>query len=189
MTAARIFETPWGRMGVAATARGLARVVLPGFAAGLAPRSKQPAPRKRGGEPADRHARRAERQIREYLCGRRRALTVRLDLSALPRFQKKALIAARRILYGRTVTYGQLAARAGNPRAARAVGQAMAWNPVPLAVPCHRVVAAGGLGGFGGGAALKRRLLALEAHNAISPQRRGERREQQRSGNGKRRAL
>jgi methylated-DNA-[protein]-cysteine S-methyltransferase len=127
------------------------------------------------------HARQAERQIREYLRGRRRALTVRLDLTALPRFQKKVLLAARRILYGRTATYGEVAVRAGRPRAARAVGQAMARNPVPLAVPCHRVVAAGGgLGGFGGEAALKRRLLALESHNMISPQRCRERRELQR---------
>jgi len=169
MTAVRTFETPWGRMGVAATAQGLARVVLPGFAAGLAPRSKHLAPRKRGGEPADRHARRAERQIREYLAGKRRRFTIRLDLAVLPRFQKKALLAARKIPYGRTATYGEVAARAGRPRAARAVGQAMARNPVPLAVPCHRVVAAGGLGGFGGGAALKRQLLALE--NVISTQR------------------
>jgi len=181
MTAVRIFKTPWGRMGVAATARGLARVVLPGkrnarALARLATLEGRQAPRT-----ARAHARRAERQIREYLRGRRRAFSVRLDLAALPRFQKKMLLAARRILYGRTATYGQLAARAGRPCAARAVGQAMARNPVPLAVPCHRVVAAGGgLGGFGGGAALKRRLLALESHNMISPQRRRERGELQR---------
>ena len=180
MTAARIFKTPWGRMGVAATARGLARVVLPGkrnarALAHLAALEGREAPRT-----ARAHARQAERQIREYLRGRRRALTIPLDLAALPRFQKKVLLAARRILYGRTATYGEVAARAGRPCAARAVGQAMARNPVPLAVPCHRVVAAGGLGGFGGGAALKRRLLAFESHNMISPQRRRERRELQR---------
>jgi len=170
MTAARIFKTPWGRMGVAATARGLVRVVLPGkknarALARLATLAGRETPRA-----ARAHAWRAERQIREYLGGRRRTFTVPLDLATLPSFQKKMLLAARRILYGRTVTYGQLAVRAGRPRAARAVGQAMARNPVPLAVPCHRVVAAGGgLGGFGGGAALKRRLLALE--NVISTQR------------------
>jgi methylated-DNA-[protein]-cysteine S-methyltransferase len=172
MTAARIFETPWGRMGVAATVRGLARVVLPGkrnarALARLATLEGRQAPRT-----ARAHARQAERQIREYLRGRRRAFTVRLDLAALPGFHKRALLAARKIPYGRTATYGEVAARAGRPCAARAVGQAMARNPVPLAVPCHRVVAAGdGLGGFGGGAALKRRLLALEFYNAISTQR------------------
>ena len=168
-------------MGVAATARGLARVILPGkrnarALARLATLESRQAPRT-----ARAHARQAERQIHEYLRGCRRTLSVRLDLAALPRFQKKVLLAARRILYGRTANYGEVAARAGKPRAARAVGQAMARDPVPLAIPCHRVVAAGGgLGGFGGGAALKRRLLALESHNMISPQRRRERRELQR---------
>jgi len=158
-------------MGVATTARGLARVVLPGkrnarALARLATLEGREAPRA-----ARAHARQAERQIREYLRGRRQTFTVRLDLAALPRFQKKVLLAARRIPYGRTATYGEVAARAGRPCAARSVGQAMARNPVPLAVPCHRVVAAGGLGGFGGGAALKRRLLALEFYNASSTQR------------------
>lgn len=109
-------------------------------------------------------AARAEREIREYLAGRRRRFTVPADLSAATPFHRKVLAALARVPYGRTVTYGQLAARAGRPRAARAVGQAMANNPVPLIFPCHRVVAAGGgLGGFGGGLDLKRRLLALEA--------------------------
>jgi len=108
-------------------------------------------------------AARAEREIREYLAGRRRRFTVPADLSAATPFHRKALAALARVPYGRTVTYGQLAARAGRPRAARAVGQAMANNPLPLIFPCHRVVASGGgLGGFGGGLGLKRRLLALE---------------------------
>jgi methylated-DNA-[protein]-cysteine S-methyltransferase len=86
-----------------------------------------------------------------------------VDLDGLPPFQRKVLLAERRVPYGRTITYGALAAKVGRPRAARAVGQALAHNPVPLVVPCHRVIAAGGgLGGFGGGLALKRRLLALE---------------------------
>ena len=163
MTSVRIFETPWGRMAVAATARGLAHVVLPGKRNGmvlahLARLRGSDAPRS-----ARTRARWAEREIREYLRGRRRAFTVPLDLTALPRFHQRALLAARKIPFGRTVTYGELAARAGRPHAARAVGQAMARNPVPLVVPCHRVVATGGrLGGFGGGATLKRRLLTLE---------------------------
>jgi methylated-DNA-[protein]-cysteine S-methyltransferase len=67
-----------------------------------------------------------------------------------------------RIPYGETVTYGELAALAGNPRAARAVGGACGRNPVLIIVPCHRVVASHGLGGFGGGLDLKQRLLHLE---------------------------
>jgi O-6-methylguanine DNA methyltransferase len=112
---------------------------------------------------AKKIAARAEREIREYLAGRRRRFTVPLDLSGLSPFHRRVLRAALRIPYGRTVTYSDLARRVGRPAAARAVGQAMARNPVPLVIPCHRVVAAGGgLGGYSGGLALKRRLLALE---------------------------
>ena len=176
----RFFDTPFGRMAVAATPRGLARVILPGDSAGGTPqpgrrgdllrdrglpRAAATATRRHSVAvpPAERFEKSAEREILEYLSGRRRKFTVPLDLGVRP-FHGKVLAAARRIPYGRTATYGELAARAGSPRAARAVGQAMARNPVPLVVPCHRVVAGGGgLGGFGGGLDLKRRLLDLEA--------------------------
>jgi methylated-DNA-[protein]-cysteine S-methyltransferase len=155
----RIFDTPFGRMAVAATARGLTRVLLPGEAAALRAPAVAPEPDRA----AEAVAARAEREILEYLAGRRRKFTVRVDLSAAPPFHAKALRALARIPYGRTVTYGDLAARAGRPHGARAVGQAMARNPVPLVIPCHRVVASGGgLGGYGGGLDLKRRLLHLE---------------------------
>jgi len=81
-------------------------------------------------------------------------------------FQRRVLQCCRRIPYGQTLTYGQLAAKAGSARAARAVGNCMAANPIPLVIPCHRVVAAGeGLGGYSavGGIRMKRRLLELEA--------------------------
>ena len=152
------FATPWGPMVVVASAEGLVRVILPG--------GKSPKGKGQGGSPsrrADAHARRTRREILEYLRGRRRAFTVPLDLAAVPPFSRRVLLAASRIPYGATVTYGHLARRAGLPGAARAVGQVMARNPVPLLVPCHRVVASGGgLGGFTGGLVLKRRLLALE---------------------------
>jgi methylated-DNA-[protein]-cysteine S-methyltransferase len=156
-----VFETPWGWVGLAAGAKGLVRVVLPG------PRRRPDldclAGRGRAPAPARAIAARAEREVREYLAGRRRTFSVPVDLDGLPPFQRKVLLAERRVPYGRTITYGALAAKVGRPRAARAVGQALAHNPVPLVVPCHRVIAAGGgLGGFGGGLALKRRLLALE---------------------------
>ena len=176
-TAVRVFETPLGRIGVVATARGLARVMLPnqvarclpvtGTATRCAEGSRPCRPRLNAGAAGRRaaaHAARAEREIRAYLAGRRRTFGVPLDLAGVPSFRRKVLRAARRIPYGATATYADLAWRAGNPRAARAAGQAMAHNPLALVVPCHRVVASGGgLGGFGGGLALKRRLLALEA--------------------------
>jgi methylated-DNA-[protein]-cysteine S-methyltransferase len=111
-----------------------------------------------------RHARPAARQVAEYLQGRRRAfdLPVALPATATP-FARRVLRAVAQIPYGATRTYGEIATRAGHPGAARAVGQIMARNPLPLVIPCHRVVAAGGrLGGFGGGLPLKRTLLALE---------------------------
>jgi len=90
---------------------------------------------------------------------------VRVEARAATGFARRVLEACRRIPFGTTVTYGQLAARAGSPRAARAVGNCMAGNRTPIIVPCHRVVGSGGqLGGFSGpgGVKLKRRLLALE---------------------------
>ncbi len=86
-----------------------------------------------------------------------------VDLSAHPSFRRRALLAARQIPYGEVRTYGWVASRAGRPRAGRAAGQAMSRNPIPLVIPCHRVIAAGGrLGGFGGGLKMKRALLQLE---------------------------
>lgn len=155
----RIFDTPFGRMAVAATSRGLTRVLLPNEAAALQVSGVAPEPDRA----AAALAARAEREILEYLAGRRRKFTVPVDLSAAPPFHAKVLRALARVSYGRTVTYGELAARVGRPHGARAVGQAMARNPVPLVIPCHRVVASGGgLGGYGGGLDLKRRLLDLE---------------------------
>jgi len=158
------FPTPWGRMAAAATAKGLVRVVLPRQARGEEAGRGAPC-----GPAAKAHAALARREILEYLEGRRREFTVPVDLEGVPPFHRQVLLACGEIPYGRTVTYGQLAARVGRPRAARAVGQAMAGNPVPLVIPCHRVVASGGgLGGYGGGLDLKRRLLALESSGGDS---------------------
>lgn len=107
------------------------------------------------------------RQLDEYFAGHRQAFDVRLDhrLSAGFRATVQALLPG--IAYGRTVSYGELAARAGNPRAVRAVGTACATNPLPVVVPCHRVLRAdGSLGGYLGGADTKRFLLALERASA-----------------------
>ena len=102
--------------------------------------------------------------LRRYFRGEQVDLSrVPVDLSGQPPFVRAALRAARRIPYGQVRTYGWLARAAGRQGAARAAGQAMSRNPVPLLVPCHRVIGAGGrLTGFGGGLPLKRALLALE---------------------------
>lgn len=103
------------------------------------------------------------RQIREYLEGRRRDFDVPIDLRLTSGFRNEALRALTGVRFGQVVSYGELARRAGRPGGARAVGGAMGHNPIPVIVPCHRVVAADGtLGGFTGGLDIKRRLHVLE---------------------------
>jgi methylated-DNA-[protein]-cysteine S-methyltransferase len=106
---------------------------------------------------------RVRRQLDEYFAGRRREFEVSVDLGALPAFQRLVLEELQQVPYGATNTYGGLAARIGRPRAARAVGGALNRNPVPIVVPCHRIVGSSGkLVGYGGGLARKEQLLALE---------------------------
>lgn len=85
-----------------------------------------------------------------------------IDLEKLPRFHKRVIEELRRVPAGQVISYGGLAAAAGSPGAARAVGQVMAQNRWPLVIPCHRVLAAGGIGGFGPGVEMKKWLLELE---------------------------
>ena len=114
--------------------------------------------------------RRAEKELREYLGGGRRRFDVRVDAAAYatPFLRRVLLDATCAIPFGRVRTYGQIAEAVGSPAAARAVGGALAANPVPIVVPCHRVIAAGGrLGGYSGGKEgtglkWKKELLALE---------------------------
>ncbi|MYT70982.1 MULTISPECIES: methylated-DNA--[protein]-cysteine S-methyltransferase [unclassified Streptomyces] len=106
----------------------------------------------------------AIRQLAEYFAGRRRDFDVPLDWSLIAGFNREVLRElASGVSYGAVVGYGDLARRVGQPAAAQAVGAAMGANPLPVVVPCHRVVERdGGIGGFGGGLETKRKLLALE---------------------------
>ena len=109
----------------------------------------------------------AVRQLREYFDGARRTFDLPLAPRGTP-FQQRVWRALTRIPYGRTVAYGELARRIGRPGAARAVGMANHHNPLPIIVPCHRVIGAdGGLTGYGGGLERKRWLLALEHGTAL----------------------
>lgn len=104
------------------------------------------------------------RQLLAYLRGERKELTAPLDLARVSDFSRAVLMELTRIPYGRTRSYGQVAAAVGRPRAARAVGRAVGANPVPIFAPCHRVVGAdGSLTGFGSGLPTKRMLLELES--------------------------
>ncbi|MFC8871659.1 methylated-DNA--[protein]-cysteine S-methyltransferase [Streptomyces sp. NPDC057148] len=106
----------------------------------------------------------AIRQVDAYFAGRRRDFDLPLDWSLISGFNREVLRAlASGVPYGSVVGYGDLAGRVGQPGAAQAVGTAMGANPLPVVVPCHRVVGSdGGIGGFGGGVDTKRQLLALE---------------------------
>lgn len=102
------------------------------------------------------------KQLAEYFAGRRRGFDVPLAEAGTP-FQRDVWSAVRAIAYGETATYGEIAAQVGRPTAVRAVGAANGRNPIPLIVPCHRVIGSGGsLTGYGGGVERKRLLLELE---------------------------
>ena len=156
------FESPIGALRIASTEVGVAYLGLPraggrGFAGWLA-RSARGARHEQAYAPN----REAIRQVIEYLEGKRSDFELRLDLRGTP-FQRSVWNALLEIPYGATRSYADVARAVGNPNAVRAVGSANGANPVPLIVPCHRVIAAGGkLGGYGGGLDLKRRLLAME---------------------------
>ena len=109
-------------------------------------------------------------QLRCYFRGEAVEFEVPLDLSAHTPFLRKVWEATRTIPYGETRSYAELAAMVGHPRAYRAVGRAMALNPVPIIIPCHRVIGSDGrLHGYGGGLELKQRLLDMERRNLVVP--------------------
>jgi methylated-DNA-[protein]-cysteine S-methyltransferase len=104
------------------------------------------------------------RELEEYFDGKRLVFRLPLDLNQGSPFQRRVWRALRDIPYGETVSYKEVAHAIGQPSATRAVGAANGMNPLPIVIPCHRVVASDGtLGGYGGGLDLKRRLLALES--------------------------
>jgi methylated-DNA-[protein]-cysteine S-methyltransferase len=103
------------------------------------------------------------RELDEYFDGKRRAFDLETDLSPVPAFQQQALRELARVPFGQVTTYGALAAKIGKPRAARAIGGAMNRNPIPIVLPCHRVVGSDGkLVGYAGGLDRKEQLLRLE---------------------------
>jgi methylated-DNA-[protein]-cysteine S-methyltransferase len=104
-------------------------------------------------------------QLEEYFAGERTEFDVRMELDGTP-FQREVWAELSRIPYGETISYGELARRVGRPKGPRAVGQANGRNPIPIIVPCHRVLASNGIGGYGGGLACKRALLAVEGVRA-----------------------
>ncbi len=104
-------------------------------------------------------------QLEEYFAGERTEFDLPMEMDGTD-FQRQVWAELSRIPYGETVSYGEVARRVGRPTGPRAVGQANGRNPIPIIVPCHRVVAGNGIGGYGGGLPLKRALLAVEGVTA-----------------------
>jgi methylated-DNA-[protein]-cysteine S-methyltransferase len=156
-------DSPLGALLLGATPEGLVRIGLPaeGEDAVLEELARLVSPRvlRAAREPVAR----ARRQLDDYFAGRRRSFEVPLDWRLARGFRREVLRATARIPYGRTLSYREIAAEAGRPRAFRAAGTALARNPLPILVPCHRVLpSGGGLGDYRGGAEAKARLLRLE---------------------------
>ena len=157
-------DSPLGRLLLGATPEGLVRVGLPTEDEDdvLGELARRVSPRVLAvGREAIAQAR---RQLDEYFDGRRRAFAVPLDWRLATGFRRDVLRATALIPFGRTASYREVATRAGRPAAVRAAGTALATNPLPIVVPCHRVLRTGGaLGAYRGGSAVKARLLELEA--------------------------
>jgi methylated-DNA-[protein]-cysteine S-methyltransferase len=156
-------DSPVGKLLVASTPRGLVRLayvdyaeeesVLAGLAARVSPRVLA-APRKLD-EP--------RRELDQYFAGRRQRFEIPIDWSLTHGFGRRVLRATAMIPFGSVSSYKQVAAQAGSPRGSRAAGNALGSNPIPIIVPCHRVLhAGGGLGGYTGGLERKRLLLGVE---------------------------
>jgi methylated-DNA-[protein]-cysteine S-methyltransferase len=158
-----VYRTPWGWMGISETTKGIDLIVLPktsrqavlsdlGFPSG-----------ERLEDRASPRLREAQAQLIGYLAGTRRSFDLPLDLSRGTTFRQKVWRTLRRIPYGRLRSYRWVAVRVGGSRYARAVGNAVGANPLPIVIPCHRIVAQDlSLGGFSCGLPTKRKLLALE---------------------------
>lgn len=155
-------DSPYGELLVAATERGVVKLSLPNYtaeyaleqvAAGVSPRILESPKRL---DPV-------RRELDSYFEGKLERFSSKVDWTLAHGFTDRVLHTVARIPYGRTLSYGEVAEKAGNPRAFRAAGTACGANPVPLIVPCHRVVQAGGKpGNYGGGAAMKLALLEME---------------------------
>ncbi len=158
--------SPWGSLRLLATERGLCRVILP-TEEGVERWVARFLPGHTAVE-GGRLLQEVAGQIERYLAGRLHAFDLPLDLCGTA-FQKAVWQAVQAIPYGQVRSYAQVAAAVGRPQAARAVGAAVGANPLPIVIPCHRVVCAdGSLGGYGGGTEMKRDLLRLEGCNVAS---------------------
>jgi methylated-DNA-[protein]-cysteine S-methyltransferase len=156
-----LVDTPIGTLLIAATERGLCRIAYDADAEQEVERLARSFGVRvlRSASPIDP----ARRQLDEYFEGHRHRFELPVDIDSLADFNRRVLQELARVPYGEVVTYGELAARSARPRAARAVGTVMNRNPLPIVLPCHRVIGSTGkLVGYGGGLERKEALLRLE---------------------------
>jgi len=150
------YQSPHGQMLLVATGKGLAGVYFRGQK--YFPDAKKQWQR----DPRCAILKQAKRELAQYFAGRRKRFDVALDPDGTP-FQRSVWKSIARVAFGKTLTYGELAKRAGHPGSARAAGAATGRNPISIMVPCHRILGANGsLTGYAGGLARKRALLRLE---------------------------
>ncbi len=164
-----VFNTGKGWVAILGSARGLVSVTLPRSSAQEALDSIGEAIEQ--ATPSPERFRDLARRLKDYFNGHKVSFPDELDLSSATPFQREVWQATRLMAYGETRSYGWLAKKVAKPGAARAIGQALSKNPLPIIVPCHRVISNdGSLGGFSNGLEMKRCLLQLEA-TTTSPQR------------------
>ena len=160
---AMIFMTPWGWMGISETKRGIDAIVLPKPSRAAVEAILRSSDDKPIDSRTSERLQAARIQVTEYLSRTRQGFDLPLDLSQGTPFQRQVWRTLQRVPYGKLRSYQWIAARVGGRPYARAVGNAVGANPVPIMIPCHRIVTYdGGLGGFSGGLAVKRKLLTLE---------------------------
>ncbi len=167
------FKSPWGWMAVSETAKGIDTIVLPKASRQAVLSELQTGSVELLDRQASPRLREALTQLIDYLAGKRTSFDLPLDLSRGTSFQRKVWQTLRRVSYGELRSYQWVALRVGGSQYARAVGNAVGANPMPIVIPCHRIVAHdGSLGGFSGGLPTKRKLLTLEGTLAqLRPER------------------
>ena len=163
MRRAIIFKSRWGWMGVSETTKGIDAIVLPKSSRQAVLSELQAASAALLDAQVSSRLQEARTQLTDYLAGTRRSFDLSLDLSRGTSFQRKVWRTLRRVSYGQFRSYQWVAVRVGGSQYARAVGNAVGANPMPIVIPCHRIVAQDtSLGGFSGGLPTKRKLLTLE---------------------------
>lgn len=158
-----IFKSPWGWIGISESAKGINGIALPKQSKQAIDKVLRDQSREPFQAASSPRLEAARRQLLDYLAGTRHTFDVPLDLSQGTVFQRQVWRTLQRVPFGKLRSYQWIAARVGGPQYARAVGNAVGANPIPIVIPCHRIVAQDAtLGGFSGGLSMKRKLLSLE---------------------------